>query len=209
MLAMRDGSAIGHMDGSWPPCERAQLSAMDLGTEIGVATLSSLVASWGSAFLPSLDIVRVGSHPEDRIERFIRLIMRTDCEAEPGLAGWSWVRPSGRRSAAVSDADSLSELAMAALTLWQQGPDGGYRLPVELCELAMLTTALLSAADVPFLLTFRPRYAPVQVDLQLEERTSPHASVQVVRMVSVPAMLDVELDATGAYLIASGHLVGH
>jgi len=203
LLELRDGTTVGRMSGEWPSVEA-------YGGESTTPTPTQI-----SAFLEHLsaaavvegaggNTLRVGSLPGTK-DAAASLLAGGAYEMEPGPAGWSWIR---RKASSASQGSATAELLYRAVFhLWQKG-DGkdSYRLPMEITRLRWLSVLILAELGRPYMLDYRPRYWPMEVELVPGDKHRQLAKVQTVLPIHQRALVKFQTAPRGSYVVANTFL---
>ncbi len=203
---MRDPQALGRMEGAWPLLETAAPPEQPPTEEVSTLICDRL-ASLSLLKGVKNQIFRVGSHSQKVLRLFERAVIGIECVLEPGMAGWSWLAPRGTRPRGTF-APNRETLTECALALWQVPEQGRYRLSLDHLEGRSFTLAVLYWCGMSFRTDFRPRYSPLQVELELQARSTPHAEIQGVASLPTASLIEVTLAERGCYMVVSGLLCG-
>jgi hypothetical protein len=207
LAELRDRRTIGRMEGSWPLLETAA-PPNEPPTAEAAALIYDRLYSLSLLDGTNHPLFRVGSHPKRLLGLFEQAVIGRKCLLEPGMAGWTWLAPEHQGSRRIAVAPNTATLAECALALWQLPEEGRYRLPLNQLEARSFTLAVLYCCSITFRTDYRPRYSPLQVDLDLEGKSRPHAEIQAVVSTSSAVLTEVTLGERGCYMVVSGLLCG-
>lgn len=202
----RDGRSIGRMRGDWPKTEKPiwnlkHLATSDVPVPGEESFIRATIVSQEAPF-ENPTILRIGAHPQQVSRRFEAYLGGGDWNVVVGPCGWSWLT-RGRKN----KKERINEVVSAhdILCLWKPGaaPES-YLLPIEAEETRLSTFALLSASGFFFTVDYRPRYFPIEVQIELGDAIS-HASIQGVLHRDGKPVVELTLAEAG-YLVVGGFL---